>query len=168
MTQEMHYGIRFSFPFKDTERERILPAVDLFLRALEEADRLMAGSLGLEVEYHRALKEMGETQFYYTVLLSLHWPRQILLGNWPEPGFLGSWMGRARRDLFTVARAGEAAKAASDTDDMIRCWDRWAKEGGLAEALVYTPPAAGEISPITDDLERAFLELGGGGAVTLE
>ena len=50
MTQKISYHIRFTFPAGEEQRERMLPSIDLFLRAFEEADRLIAGSLGLELD----------------------------------------------------------------------------------------------------------------------
>jgi hypothetical protein len=161
MTQEISYRIRFTFPRGDEERERMLPSIDLFLRAFEEADRLIAGSLGLEMEYRRALKEMGESHFYYNITLELRWPRQILLGAWPEPSTLRKWMDQARTDLFNSA-GNETVDAIADR------WDRWAREVGLADALVYTAPPADRLEPLLDDLSRAVSTLGGGDSVTLD
>lgn len=163
MTQEISYRIRFSFPSGDDERERMLPSIDLFLRAFEKADRLIAGSLGLELNYRRALKEMGESNFYYTVTLDLSWPRQILLGTWPEPSVLRKWMNQARLDLFESADS-KLVKV----ENIAERWDFWAREAGLAEALVYTAPPAGKVMPILDDLRRAVSTLGGGDSVTLD
>ncbi len=141
----------------------MLPSIDLFLRALEEADRLMAGALGLEMDYRRALKEMGESHFYYNVTLNLSWPRQRLLGNWPEPSDLRTWMNLAREDLF------DSAGTSSDiTDEIAGRWDNWAKENGLAEALVYTAPPAEKLMPLLNDLGHAASALGGNGAVSLD
>ena len=78
MTQETSYRITFSFPSDDENRERLLSAIDLFLRALEEGDRQMAGSLGLVVEYRRSLREMGEEQFVYEISLILRWAARSL------------------------------------------------------------------------------------------
>lgn len=141
----------------------MLPAIDLFLRSLEEADRLMAGSLGLEMDYRRALKELGESHFFYNVTLNLSWPRQILLGSWPEPANLREWMDQARKDLFS-----SAGRADDITADIARRWDNWAREEGLAEALVYTAPPAGRLLPLLADLGHAVTSLGGGDSVSLE
>lgn len=162
MTQKISYGIRFTFPDGDDDRDRMLPSIDLFLRAFEEADRLIAGSLGIELDYRRALKEMGESEFYYDVTLKLRWPGQILLGTWPEPSSLRKWMGMARIDLF------ESADSDSVTvDDIAGRWDHWARQEGLADSLVYTPPPADRLRPLLDDLGRAVSTLGGGDSVSL-
>ncbi len=141
----------------------MLPSIDLFLRAFEEADRLIAGSLGLELDYHRALKEMGESHFYYNVTLKLSWPRQILLGSWPEPSSLRKWMDLARCDLFESAGIETVI-----VDDIAHRWDRWARDEGLADALVYTAPPVERLKPLLDDLGRAVSTLGGGDLVTLD
>ena len=161
MVQEISYRVRFSFPSGDDERERMLPAIDLFLRSFEEADRLIAGTLGLELDYRRALKEMGESHFYYTVVLSLHWPRQILLGTWPEPASLRSWMSRARKDLFSHAPHGEAFSIADR-------WDVWAHEEGLSDSFVYKAPPAVSLDPLIQDISLAEKMLGGMDSVLLE
>lgn len=141
----------------------MLPSIDLFLRAFEEADRIMAGSLGLEMDYRRALKEMGESHFYYNITLNLSWPRQILLGSWPEPADLRAWMNLARNDLF------DSAGSQTDvTADIAARWDRWAREKGLAEALVYSAPPADRLLPLLNDLGHAVTTLGGGEAVSLD
>ena len=163
MNQEISYRIRFTFPQGENEREEMLPAIDLFLRSLEEADRLMVGSLGLEMDYRRALRELGESHFYYNVTLNLGWPRQILLGAWPEPADLREWMDLARRDLFS-----SAGNADDITADIARRWDRWARDRGLAEALVYTAPPAGRLLPLLADLGHAVAALGGGDSVSLD
>ncbi len=163
MTQEISYRIRFSFPSAAEERERMLSSVDMFLRALAEVDFLLAGSLGLELEYHRSLKELGEVSFFYSVSLTLRWPRQILLGAWPDPAALRSWMEAARNDLFD--------KSVHDTVTMDRLadlWDTRARELGLADALLYTPPSAVKMASLSDDIERALRVLGGPDAVSLE
>lgn len=167
MTQEISYRIRFSFPSGDDERERMLPSIDLFLRAFEKADRLIAGSLGLELHYRRALKEMGETDFYYVVTLELGWPRQILLGTWPEPSVLRKWMNQARLELFEAASAPEDSRLVK-VENIALLWDSWARDEGLAEALVYTAPPAEKVTPLLDDLRRAVSTLGGGDSVTLD
>lgn len=141
----------------------MLPSVDLFLRAFEKADRLIAGSLGLQMTYRRALKEMGESYFYYVVVLDLSWPRQILLGSWPDPSVLRKWMNQARKDLFE-----SAGKENVKVDEIAERWDFWAREEGLAEALVYTAPPAEQLTPLLDDLDRAVSTLGGGDSVTLD
>lgn len=143
----------------------MLPSIDLFLRAFEKADRLIAGSLGLELHYRRALKEMGETNFYYIVTLDLSWPRQILLGTWPDPSGLRKWMNQARQDLFDSASAEEGTV---EDGNIAEHWDFWAKEEGLAESLVYTAPPVEKVSPILEDLRRAVATLGGGDSVTLD
>jgi len=162
MTQKISYQIRFSFPENEEERERMLPSIDLFLRTFEEADRLIAGSLGLELDYHRALKEMSDSYFFYNITLKLSWPRQILLGEWPEPASLRSWMEMARNDLFNSARMdGSSVEAIADR------WNLWARDEGLADALLYTAPPSDRLRPLLDDLGTALSTLGGGNAVTL-
>ncbi len=141
----------------------MLPSIDLFLRSFEEADRLIAGSLGLELNYHRALKEMSESYFYYSITLKLSWPRQILLGAWPEPSSLRSWMNLARRDLFESVK-----KDTVSIDELADRWDIWARDEGLADALLYTAPPADRLQPLLDDLGAAVSTLGGGDAVTLD
>jgi hypothetical protein len=163
MMQEISYGIRFSFPSCEDERDGMLPSVDLFLRSLEEADRLLVGSLGLEMEYRRALKELGETSFYYTVVLKLAWPSQILLGAWPEPSSLREWMESARMDLF-----GESENGSEAIGRLVDRWDLGAKEQGLSQALLYTPPSEEKLSPLLDDIARAVNALGGRDSVVLE
>ncbi|MCK5737131.1 MAG: hypothetical protein KAH21_11660 [Spirochaetaceae bacterium] len=163
MTQKISYHIRFTFPAGEEERERMLPSIDLFLRAFEEADRLIAGSLGLELNYRRALKEMSESYFYYNITLKLSWPRQILLGAWPEPSSLRSWMDQARNDLFDSAGSDSII-----IDEIAQRWDGWARSRGLADALVYTAPPSDKLKPLLDDLGMALATLGGGGAVTLD
>ncbi|MCG8454434.1 MAG: hypothetical protein MI717_14775 [Spirochaetales bacterium] len=155
--------MKFSFPTGDDEREHMLPSVDLFLRAFEEADRLMAGSLGLELDYRRALKEMGETHFDYTIKLILHWPRQILLGSWPDPGHLRHWMTQARKSLFDAARGlGDSAQ------DVVQFWDAQAHQEGLSEVFVYEEPHVEALVPILEDLSRAVGVLGGENSVILD
>jgi hypothetical protein len=162
MTQEISYRIRFTFPEVEEERERMLPSIDLFLRAFENADRLMAGALGLELDYRRALKEMGESSFFFHITLTLRWPRQILLGAWPDPADLRSWMDLARNDLFRLA--GTPA----DIGGIAGRWDDWARAEGLADSLVYTAPPAEKLSPVLADLGRAVDTLGGGNSVELD
>ncbi len=163
MTQKISYHIRFTFPAGEEERERMLPSIDLFLRAFEEADRLIAGSLGLELVYHRALKEMSESYFYYAITLELSWPRQILLGAWPEPAALRRWMETARNDLFESAGTAEV-----QISEIAGRWDQWARNEGLADALLYTAPPPEKLKPLLDDLGTALSTLGGGDAVTLD
>ncbi len=163
MTQKISYRIRFTFPEGDDERERMLPSIDQFLRVFEEADRLIAGSLGLELDYRRALKEMGESHFYYYITLKLSWPPQILLGSWPEPSSLRKWMDLARNDLFDSAGIETVT-----VDDIAERWDRWARAEGLADAIVYTAPPALRLKPLLEDLGRAVSTLGGGNSVALD
>ena len=163
MTQEISYRIRFSFPRMEEERERMLPSVDLFLRALEEVDRLLAGTLGLEVDYRRALKEFGEESFFYSVGLTLRWPRQILLGAWPDPASLRLWMESARNDLLRDSEEGPGR-----VGENARLWDARAAEMGLAKALLYTPLAAERLKPFSDDIARAVTALGGRERVVFE
>ena len=160
MTQEISYRIRFTFPEDEDKRELMLPSIDLFLRVFEEADRLIAGSLGLELEYHRALKELSESYFFYTVTLRLSWPRQILLGAWPNPGSLRRWMDAARKDLFDSAGMNTPPVA-----EIAERWDSWAKNEGLADALLYTAPAPEKLGPLLVDLGTALDSLGGGASV---
>ncbi|MCD6342437.1 MAG: hypothetical protein J7L76_01495 [Spirochaetaceae bacterium] len=163
MTQKISYHIRFTFPAGEEQRERMLPSIDLFLRAFEEADRLIAGSLGLELDYHRALKEMSESYFYYHITLKLSWPNQILLGAWPEPASLRNWMNMARNDLF-----GSAGTDGVVIDEIAERWDKWARIEGLADALLYTAPPSEKLEPLLDDLGTALSTLGGDDAVTLD
>jgi hypothetical protein len=162
MTQSISYRIKFSFPEKDDEREPMLPSIDMFLRALEAADRMIAGSLGLEMDYRRALKELGESHFLYSVSLNLRWPSQILLGSWPDPSGLRNWMDLARQDLF------ESAGKGADVRDLSSRWDEWAKIGGLADTFVYTAPPARLLEPVLEDLTGALTALGGSGLVALD
>lgn len=163
MTQEITYRIRFSFPSGTEERERMLPSVDLFLRSFEAVDRLLAESLGLELEYRRSLKELGEDFFFYSVGLTLRWPRQILLGTWPDPAALRSWMELARNDLF-----GTSENDNENIGELAGLWDSRARELGLSDALLYKPPSSERLSPLSDDICRAIDVLGGPGAVNLE
>lgn len=140
----------------------MLPSIDLFLRAFEDADRLMAGALGLELDYRRALKEMGESSFFFHISLSLRWPRQILLGSWPDPADLRSWMDLARNDLFRLAGTPV------DINGIAGRWDNWARAEGLADSLVYTAPPAEKLSPVLVDLGRAVDTLGGVNSVELD
>lgn len=177
MIQNIPYTIRFSFPSADTARERMLPAVDLYLRALEDIDRLAAGALGLELDYHRELQEMGGREFCYSVSASFRLPAQTLLGNWPEPEVLRSWINRVREDIRRVSEGGdgggaEGAEEAGEAggggaDAAVRRWDAWAKEGGLGDSLLYSPPKAADAACISGDMGRALEELGGPSAVTL-
>jgi len=162
MTQRISYRIRFTFPERDDEREQMLPSIDLFLRALEAADRTIALSLGLEMDYRKALKEFGESHFFYSISLNLRWPSQILLGTWPDPADLRNWMDRTRRDLF------ESAGKGADVRDLSSRWDDWARTGGLADTFLYTAPPARLLEPVLDDLPRALAALGGEGLVTLD
>ena len=163
MTQEISYRLNFSFPEDDDEREQMLPSVDQFLRTLEKADRMLAGCLGLDLEYRRALREMGESHFFYKVTLTLGWPRQILLGAWPRPEALRDWMRRVRTDL--LARIPDRR----DSDEVIAGhWNDWARDAGLADSLVYTPPPADSVQPLLGDLERTVTTLGGMDAIILE
>ena len=151
--------------------------MDLYLRALEDADRLAAGALGLELDYHRALREMGESEFRYSVSAALRLPPQPLLGSRPEGQRLRSWITRVRADI--CAAAGGAAEAAGDSDGTgnsaveaageaaVRRWDGWAAEEGLADSLVYSRPGAAEAAAVISDTARALGELGGPSAVTL-
>ncbi len=163
MTQEISYRVRFTFPEEEASRETMLPGIDLFLRTMERADRTLAGTLGLELEYRRSLREMGIPHFEYEVKLSLHWPSQILLGAWPEPGKLRVWMEKSRRDLFEKIQYPDDAAEALLTD-----WDKWARESGLADSLMYTPPAADVPEALLGDLKSALTALGGSGAVMLD
>ncbi len=163
MNQEISYRIRFTFPEGEEEREEMLPSIDLFLRAFEEADRLMVGALGLEMAYRRALKELGESHFYYNVTLNLSWPRQILLGSWPEPADLREWMDLARHDLFS-----SIGNIEDITGEIARRWDSRAREMGLAESLVYTAPSAGKLLPLLKDIGYAVTALGGAESVSLD
>lgn len=174
MTQSIPYTIRFSFPSADTARERMLPAVDLYLRALEDIDRLAAGALGLELDYHRELQEMGGREFCYSVSASFRLPAQTLLGNWPQPEVLRSWINRVREDIRRVSEGGEAGEAegageagGGGADAAVRRWDAWAKESGLGDSLLYSPPKAADAAGISGDMGRALEELGGPSAVTL-
>ena len=171
MIQNIPYTIRFSFPSADTARERMLPAVDLYLRALEDIDRLAAGALGLELDYHRELQEMGGREFCYSVSASFRLPAQTLLGSRPEPEVLRSWINRVREDIRRVSEgegAGEAGGAGgSGADAAVRRWDAWAKEGGLGDSLLYSPPKAADAACISGDMGRALGELGGPSAVAL-
>lgn len=183
MIQNIPYTIRFSFPSADTARERMLPAVDLYLRALEDIDRLAAGALGLELDYHRELQEMGGREFCYSISASFHLPAQTLLGSWPEPEVLRSWINRVREDIRRVSKGGgggeaegagevEGAEEAGEVggggaDAAVRRWDAWAKEGGLGDSLLYSPPKAADAACISGDMGRALEELGGPSAVTL-
>ena len=177
MIQNIPYTIRFSFPSADTARERMLPAVDLYLRALEDIDRLAAGALGLELDYHRELQEMGGREFCYSVSASFRLPAQTLLGNWPEPEVLRSWINRVREDIRRVSEGGDGGEAemaeeageagGGGADAAVRRWDAWAKEGGLGDSLLYSPPKAADAACISGDMGRALEELGGPSAVTL-
>lgn len=177
MTQNIPYTIRFSFPSADTARERMLPAVDLYLRALEDIDRLAAGALGLELDYHRELQEMGGREFCYSVSASLRLPAQTLLGNWPQPEVLRSWINRVREDIRRVSEGGDGGEAegageagaagGGGADAAVRRWDAWAKESGLGDSLLYSPPKAADAACISGDMGRALEELGGPSAVTL-
>lgn len=189
MPQNIPYTIRFSFPSADTARERMLPAVDLYLRALEDIDRLAAGALGLELDYHRELQEMGGREFCYSVSASFRLPAQTLLGSWPQPEVLRSWINRVREDIRRVSEAGEAEGAGEvgdggeaegtgeagevgeagggGADAAVRRWDAWAKESGLGDFLLYSPPKAADAACISGDMGRALEELGGPSAVTL-
>ena len=162
MTQNIPYTIRFSFPSADTARERMLPAVDLYLRALEDIDRLAAGALGLELDYHRELQEMGGREFCYSISASFRLPAQTLLGSWPETEVLRSWINRVREDIRRVSEGGDGG-----ADAAVRRWDAWAKEGGLGDSLLYSPPKAADAAGISGDMGRALEELGGPSAVTL-
>ena len=174
MIQNIPYTIRFSFPSADTARERMLPAVDLYLRALEDIDRLAARALGLELDYHRELQEMGGREFCYSVSASFRLPAQTLLGNWPQPEVLRSWINRVREDIRRVSEGGdggevEGAREAGGggADAAVRRWDAWAKESGLGDSLLYSPPKAANAACISGDMGRALEELGGPSAVTL-
>ena len=183
MIQNIPYTIRFSFPSADTARERMLPAVDLYLRALEDIDRLAARALGLELDYHRELQEMGGREFCYSISASFHLPAQTLLGSWPEPEVLRSWINRVREDIRRVSEAGDGGEAegagevegaeeageagGGGADAAVRRWDAWAKEGGLGDSLLYSPPKAADAACISGDMGRALEELGGPSAVTL-
>lgn len=177
MTQNIPYTIRFSFPSADTARERMLPAVDLYLRALEDIDRLAAGALGLELDYHRELQEMGGREFCYSVSASFRLPAQTLLGSWPEPEVLRSWINRVREDIRRVSDGGDGGEAegageagaagGGGADAAVRRWDAWAKESGLGDSLLYSPPKAADAACISGDMGRALEELGGPSAVTL-
>ena len=180
MTQNIPYTIRFSFPSADTARERMLPAVDLYLRALEDIDRLAAGALGLELDYHRELQEMGGREFCYSISASFRLPAQTLLGSWPEPEVLRSWINRVREDIRRVSEAGDGGGAegtgeggdggeagGGGADAAVRRWDAWAKESGLGDSLLYSPPKAADAACISGNMGRALEELGGPSAVTL-
>ena len=174
MIQNIPYTIRFSFPSADTARERMLPAVDLYLRALEDIDRLAAGALGLELDYHRELQEMGGREFCYSISASFRLPAQTLLGNWPEPEVLRSWINRVREDIRRVSKGGGGGEAegageveGGGADAAVSRWDAWAKESGLGESLLYSPPKAADAACISGDMGRALEELGGPSAVTL-
>lgn len=168
MIQNIPYTIRFSFPSADTARERMLPAVDLYLRALEDIDRLAAGALGLELDYHRELQEMGGREFCYSVSASFRLPAQTLLGNWPQPEVLRSWINRVREDIRRVSEGGGGGEAGGGgADAVVRRWDAWAKESGLGDSLLYSPPKAANAACISGDMGRALEELGGPSAVTL-
>ena len=177
MIQNIPYTIRFSFPSADTARERMLPAVDLYLRALEDIDRLAAGALGLELDYHRELQEMGGREFCYSISASFRLPAQTLLGSRPEPEVLRSWINRVREDIRRVSGAGGGGEAGEGeeaegaggggADAAVRRWDAWAKEGGLGDSLLYSPPKAADAACISGDMGRALGELGGPSAVAL-
>lgn len=174
MIQNIPYTIRFSFPSGDTARERMLPAVDLYLRALEDIDRLAAGALGLELDYHRELQEMGGREFCYSISASFRLPAQTLLGNWPEPEVLRSWINRVREDIRRVSKGGGGGGAeeageveGGGADAAVRRWDVWAKESGLGDSLLYSPPKAADAACISGDMGRALEELGGPSAVAL-
>lgn len=174
MIQNIPYTIRFSFPSADTARERMLPAVDLYLRALEDIDRLAARALGLELDYHRELQEMGGREFCYSVSASFRLPAQTLLGNWPQPEVLRSWINRVREDIRRVSEGwdggeveGAREAGGGGADAAVRRWDAWAKESGLGDSLLYSPPKAADATCISGDMGRAMEELGGPSAVTL-
>jgi len=140
----------------------MLPSIDLFLRIYEKIDRMIAASLGLVLDYRRALKEMGESHFFYIVTITLNWPRQILLGNWPNPSALRRWMMKVRQSLF------ESASQDAKAGDIVINWNNWARAEGLADALVYTAPSARNVKPLLEDLSRVFVILGGENSITLD
>ena len=161
MTQELSYRLEFAFSGEREDRDQLLPVIDLFLRSLEEADRTLAGALGLELDYRRSLRDMGASSFRYAVSLVLHWPRQILLGPWPERASLRTWMDGAR------AAALDAAVSGRDADELAASWHDSAVGAGLSESLVYIPPSRSRLEPLLEDLGRAVRELGGREAVRL-
>lgn len=165
MNQEIHYSIHFSFPSEQKARGTVLPFIDMFLHTLEEADRSMAGALGLEIRCLQALKEMGKVQFLYTVSLILNWPVQFLLGDWPEPEMLRTWMNQSRRDLFEIAGR---MKVESEADLMAARWDNWAHEAHIADALVYNPINSNKISILLEDLRLSISAIGGKNAVEIQ
>ena len=140
----------------------MLPSIDLFLRIFEKTDRMIAGTLGLVLDYSRALKEMGESHFSYDVTITLNWPRQILLGSCPNPSALRGWMVKARQSLFESA--GRDVKAG----DIVIYWDNWARANGLADALLYAQPSERHVEPLLEDLSRVFVILGGENAIILD
>ncbi len=167
MTQEISYRVTFSFPEDEAGRESLLQTIDLFLRTLERADRALSGALGLELDYRRSLREMGGAYFCYEVVLSLHWPAQILLGDWPDPEKLRLWMEKVRESLPACA-GGPGSKAPGAGEYLQRQWDSWAREAGLSEALMYTPLSSDTALGLLEDLQKALDALGGSGAVGLD
>lgn len=169
MTQPISYAVRFSFPSDHSARERILPAVDLYLRALEDADRLAAGVLGLDLDYHRALREMGVSEFRYSVSAAPCLPPQPLLGSRHEGERLRNWITRVRADICAAGAAAAAGAGESDGagETAVRRWDAWAAQEGLADSLAYSPPGAADAAAVINDTARALGELGGPSAVTL-
>ena len=72
-------------------------------------------------------------------------------------------MNQARSDLFDSAGIDSVT-----VDNIVERWDRWAREEGLADALVYTAPPAERLKPLLEDLSLAVSTLGGGDSVTLD
>lgn len=166
MKQEIHYDIRFSFPSEHDARGTVLAFIDMYLCTIEEADRLMVRTLGLESHCHRTLKEMGKNCFLYSHSVQLNWPIQMLLGGWPDRKSLRLWMQKVRRDFHICS--GKSAGTGESAAELVSRWDTWASEAELTDSLIYMPIEEKSLSLLMEDLHIALAGFGRDDVVIIE
>jgi len=161
MSQEISYSVKFLLdpgPSESAEKDNPLSRINMFLRVLESQDRLLSGSLGIEADVKRALKEMSEDSFLYKINVSLNWPGQKLLGERPDPALLREWLKKARENLLEISVNPENINTASEAAAV---WNNWARELGLAGNLLYAPPEKEKIETLISDMHISLQALGG-------
>lgn len=151
MKQSISYRVSFTFNPVSGEMKTIFQAINAMLASLEQLDRLLAGSIRLEMDCQRLLEEMDSTHFLYAVNISLYWPDQIPLDPWPEPHSLESWMKRIRRDILDMRMSPPTNEYMMS---MMESWNNQARDIGLGDILSYIPLPHDCIASLLHDMSE--------------
>lgn len=158
--EHLNYYLEFSFSEKTDELESFYSASGFFLQTLESLDKLLSGTIGLEVQFTRKLQNIGSHSYTFYINVDFMQDSQVVLGEEFPLSSFREWCLGVRQVLVEYA-----SERRDDIEGLMAQINEMAKNHGICDSFLYTPLSLKDLEDHVLDFSNALDFLGGGGRI---